>query len=216
MSEANSTHAVVWPPETLSGTASRAKLGMWVFLITDALSFAGLLIAYAALRAASPLWRCSEEAAARGLCATPEPVLGINFTAVLTSILITSSLTMVLAQSAAQEKKTGLFRAFLALTILGGLSFLLGQYQEYFGLWAPGLLDEGLSLSSSLYGSTFFLITGFHGLHVLSGVLYLSAVLVGSFFRPLNTERIEAAGLFWHFVDLVWILVFTFVYLIPE
>lgn len=205
-----------WPAEPLAGTASQGKVGMWTFLVTDALSFAGLLIAYAALRAASPVWRCTEEAARGGRCVSPEPALGVNFTAGLTALLIVSSLTMVMAHAAAQEKKRGQLCLFLGLTLLGGVGFLAGQYQEYFGLWAPGLLDEGLSFSQSLYASTFYLITGFHGLHVLSGVVYLLVTLIGASYKPINPDRIEIAGLFWHFVDLVWILVFTFVYLIPE
>jgi cytochrome c oxidase subunit 3 len=220
------TQSIQWPNDPTYGNASAGKLGMWVFLISDALTFAGLLLGYGALRAGNTVWRCSPELFASGQCTSIEPSLGIGFTAALTFLLICSSVTMVLSYAAIEEGDHKKSARYLALTILGGVLFLLGQAHEYFGVLAPilsplgvhseGLYNEGLLLGQSLYASTFYIITSFHGLHVLSGVLYLSVVWVRTRLKKSTANNIEVAGLFWHFVDLVWILVFTFVYLIPE
>jgi cytochrome c oxidase subunit III len=215
-----------WPKDSVYGASSAGKLGMWVFLISDAITFAGLLMSYGALRAASTVWRCTPALASAGECTSAEPALGIGFTAALTFLLICSSVTMVMSHAAITENNHKQASKYLALTVLGGLLFLLGQAHEYFGVLAPilqplgvhstGLYHEGLFLGQSLYASSFYIITSFHGLHVLSGVLYLSVVLFRTIQRKSTANEVEVAGLFWHFVDLVWILVFTFVYLLPE
>lgn len=188
------------PPDDF-GVATTGKIGMWIFLLSDALSFAGLLLGYAILRAGSATWP------------VPSQELGINFTALLTFLLICSSVTMVLAFAAATEKDKGKTSLYLGLTILGGLLFLLGQRHEY-----TELIHRGLTFGSSNFMSTFYVITSFHGCHVATGVLYLSIVLIqvrrGKFVEDGNHSPIELVGLFWHFVDLIWILVFTFVYLL--
>ena len=121
-------------------------------------------------------------------------------------------------------RSDGKYRDWLALTILGGLGFLAGQMHEYFGFFPGfpthplhGLVGEGLIPGHSAYASTFYLTTGFHGCHVLAGVVYLSTVLARLLAGKLDGRpgAVELAGLFWHFVDLVWILVFTLIYLIP-
>lgn len=191
------------------GKATSGKLAMWVFLCSDALSFAGLLLGYAILRAHTPNWP------------DPNKILGINFTAGMTFLLICSSVTMVLALAAAMEKNRRQTILYLSLTILGGLMFLGGQVYEYQHLYH----DQHMTLSGSKlaamgippqFASTFFVITSFHGMHVFSGVVYLSVILAGVWRGKYMDDPgpIELAGLFWHFVDLVWILVFTFVYLI--
>jgi heme/copper-type cytochrome/quinol oxidase subunit 3 len=206
-----------FPADRDYGRATLGKIGMWIFLLSDALMFAGLLLGYGILRGGSANWR-------------PEgaPDFGINFTAGLTFLLICSSVTMVLAYAAAVEhdrKKTAIF---LGLTILGGVLFLCGQFKEYFGIeWlghltgvemiTHGLTDEGLIFGESARASTFYVITTFHGCHVFSGVTYLSVILVNTLrgkYDGGNYNNIEVVGLFWHFVDLIWILVFTFVYLV--
>jgi cytochrome c oxidase subunit 3 len=196
-----------WPPDAQFGTASLGKIGMWFFLCSDALSFGGLLLGYGILRGQS------------NQCHHPgEPELGINFTAGLTFLLICSSVTMVLAHAAAVENKRKEMLLFLGLTIGGGLLFLTGQFKEYFGIGGPGLIEEGLVFGHSAYASTFYLITSFHGCHVLTGVIYLSVIFVRALLGQFDGGKhnhIEIAGLFWHFVDLVWIIVFTFVYLVP-
>lgn len=177
---------------------------MWVFLISDAFSFAGLLIAYAVLRAQAEVWRHPDE-----------PALGVGFTAGLTFLLICSSLTMVLAHAALAEGRRVQASWFLAATALGGALFLVGQYHEYFGLFdQPGLIPQGLRLGQSAYANTFFVITSFHGLHVFAGVVYLLVSLVRTVTGRTDLPELEVLGLFWHFVDLVWILIFTFVYLL--
>lgn len=181
------------------------------------MSFAGLLLAYGILRGGSDIWRCTEELAKKTGC-QPQPVLGINFTAALTFLLICSSVTMVLAVAASMEGNRKGTMKYLALTILGGILFLCGQYQEWFGFNGQGLLHEGLTFGSTNYATTFYLITGFHGMHVTTGVIYLSVILFQTsrgWYDNGNYNRIELVGLFWHFVDLIWILVFTLVYLIP-
>jgi cytochrome c oxidase subunit 3 len=196
-----------WPADRFMGRASALKIGTWIFLVSDAFSFGGLLLAYAILRAGSTTW-----------WPAGEPALGINFTAGLTFLLICSSVTMVLAVAAAREGRRAATMKFLALTILGGVLFLTGQFHEYFGIHARGLIARGLVFGHSARATTFFLVTSFHGFHVLSGVVLLTVIL-GRVRRGKhdggNYDAVEAAGLFWHFVDLVWILVFTFIYLIP-
>jgi heme/copper-type cytochrome/quinol oxidase subunit 3 len=198
---------LAWPAERFMGRASALKLGMWIFLLSDAFSFAGLLISYGVLRAASSAW-----------WPAGEPPLGINFTAGLTFLLICSSVTMVMAVAASRAGQARQTASYLALTALGGGLFLLGQFHEYFGVGGAGLVESGLRFGASHRATTFYVVTSFHGFHVLTGVVVLSIMLVRTLrARPgsLPADAIESAGLFWHFVDLVWILVFTFVYLIP-
>lgn len=201
-----------YPEESHYGRVSEGKIGMWMFLLSDAFSFGGLLLAYAILRGGSSEAWIPEKA----------PELGINFTAGLTFILICSSVSMVMAYAAAVENNRGGTLKWLGVTIFFGVLFLCGQLQEYFGTFAfifhhEGLIAEGLRFGDSHYATTFYAITGFHGMHVLSGVIYLSAVFVRTAmgkYEGGNYNEIECAGLFWHFVDLVWILVFTFIYLL--
>jgi cytochrome c oxidase subunit III len=197
-------HEVVWPPDAQYGTATPGKIGMWIFLISDAFSFAGLLIAYGILRAGHPVWRQPDE-----------PALGVTFTAVLTLLLICSSVTNVLAYAAAVEEKRRQAAALLGATALAGILFLVGQCQEYFGIWGGGLVREGLVFGRSARASIFYVITSFHGLHVFTGVVYIIAILVAYLRGRVGPRQIELLGLFWCFVDFVWIFVFSFVYLIP-
>jgi heme/copper-type cytochrome/quinol oxidase subunit 3 len=192
-------------PDAHFGDATPGKLGMWVFLVSDANMFAGLLLAYGVLRGGSPRWR-----------PPGQPELGINFTAGLTFLLICSSVSMVLAYAAMAEGHRRRAVHYLLLTALGGVLFLVGQYHEYFGIWHPGLSERGLRFGSSAYASTFYVITGFHGAHVLSGVVLLLLAAVATGRGRATRHDVEVVGLFWHFVDLVWIIVFTLIYLIPE
>ncbi len=226
-----------WPDDAQYGRATAGKIGMWIFLLSDGFSFGGLLLAYGILRGGAtagdlcPPAEASaavvQEYVAKSSMATVsrcwhnpflhEPMLGINFTALLTFLLICSSVTMVLAHAAAVEGNRKKLCTFLALTILGGVLFLCGQYQEYFGIWSEGLTREGLHFGASAYANTFYLITSFHGAHVTTGCIYLTVMLIRSLMGKYdngNHNHIEILGLFWHFVDLVWILVFTFIYLL--
>ncbi len=177
------------------------KLGMWIFLAGDAMTFGAGIAAYGALRWYNVNW--------------PDPAdwLGITLTAVMTFILICSSLTMVEALSSVQHGNQKRMQMFLGLTVLGGIIFLGCQASE----WHHLIWGEGLSIKTSLFSATFFILTGFHGCHVFGGVVYLATLLIKSIGKEATMHEaklLEIAGLYWHFVDLVWILIFTFVYLI--
>ena len=195
----------VEPAESPLTPESWGKLGMWIFLAADAMSFGALLAGYGALRFGSTDWP------------VPARVLGIGLTAFMTFLLICSSVTMVLALAAIQRGDQRGLRTFLSLTILGGVMFLGMQAYEWTHLIHRGLTLTGNPFGAALFGTTFFIITGFHGAHVTGGVIYLSCYLVGALLGRVtqgNANAIEIAALYWHFVDLVWILVFTFVYLL--
>lgn len=196
------------------GHATNGKIAMWIFLVTDGLTFAGLLLGYGYLRIKNPTWP------------DPQKLLGIQLTGVATFLLICSSLSMVLSLAAAAEKNKAGMLKWLFVTALGGMAFLGIQYYEY-----THLIHEGMKLwgfhghvSERFHGvpdnfaSTFYVITGFHGMHVTTGVIYLLVMLAKGAAQktitPAYYNMLEIAGLFWHFVDLVWILVFTFIYLI--
>ena len=195
----NQTQAI--PVNDPFGQATTGKLGMWLFIIVDGLSFTGLLIAGIALRAASPeIWPVAGD------------VLDIPLTAFNTFLLICTSFTMVMALNCVQKgDQTGL-KKFLGLTMAGGVVFLGIQVYEYSHFIMVDFLP-----STSIYAAVFYVTTCFHGLHVLSGVIYIACILrmAGlNAYSADNWDHVEILGLFWHFVDLVWILVFTIIYLI--
>ncbi|MCG3135368.1 MAG: putative cytochrome c oxidase subunit 3 [Planctomycetes bacterium] len=195
------------------------KFAMWLFLASDAMGFVGLVGAYVVLRAgARGDWRphqgdygvtLHKDASGNPVPGLPEmdPII----TGLMTFVLILSSFFMVKALSAVQRgDKAGLVR-WLGLTTLGGLAFLGGQVYEY-----THLISNGFVMSAHPYAATFFICTGFHGAHVLAGVIYLSCMWIGSVrgkYGADNASPIELVGLFWHFVDLVWIIIFTVIYL---
>lgn len=186
------------------GSASISKLAMWIFLVTDAMSFSGFLLAYAVLRSTKN-WP------------NPADHLGINLSGFATFILICSSVSMVLAIDSCKSKKRQEMLNWLLATISGGVVFLGIQAYEYTHLVHQGISFASFTHGPSLFSSTFYIVTGFHGLHVLTGVIYLICeyrmALRGDYDQG-NYNRLEVLGLFWHFVDLVWILVFTFIYLL--
>jgi len=205
MSEAAVMHAAVEPAESPLTPESWGKLGMWVFLAGDAMSFGGLIVGYGILRNGSSNWP------------VPAHVLGINLTAFMTFLLICSSVTMVLSLSAIKRGDQSGLRKFLFLTVLGGAAFLGLQVYEWTHLIERGMTLTGNPFGAALFGATFFVLTGFHGCHVFGGVVYLSCVLIQALrgrFGEQHHNEVEIAGLYWHFVDLVWILIFTFVYLV--
>lgn len=178
------------------------KLMMWIFIISDALLFAGLLVGYAFVRIASPAWPDRGE------------VFHLSMIAFMTFLLISSSATMASAVAAAGRGDRAATVRFLIFTILGGLGFLGMQAYE----WST-LIHEGARLSSNpwgvpAFGASFFLITGFHGSHVLSGVVLLAITAWRMAAGKSTAAGIELAGLYWHFVDLVWVFIFTLFYLI--
>jgi heme/copper-type cytochrome/quinol oxidase subunit 3 len=242
------------PAESPLTPESWGKLGMWVFLAGDAMSFGVLLAGYGALRYFDPTWP------------PPSSILGIQLTALMTFLLICSSVTMVEALAGIRQGDEAKLRRFLVLTIIGGATFLGLQAYE----WNKLIVHEGQSIAKDNFGATFFILTGFHGCHVFGGVVYLSAILGravrgvrsavvtgvtgaaaalgvigitaksesalvafigaavagGIVYGVANAQRgprgtysahsnseVEIGALYWHFVDLIWILVFTFVYL---
>lgn len=178
------------------------KLMMWLFVVTDALLFAGLLAAYGFVRLANPRWPPAGD------------VFHLNFIALMTFILISSSATMATAVAAARRGPVAGAVRFVLLTIVGGLLFLGCQAYEWISL-----IGQGAKLSSNpwgvpLFSSAFFVMTGFHGAHVITGLLVLSILAARAARGRSSAESVELAGIYWHFVDLVWVFIFTLVYLI--
>jgi cytochrome c oxidase subunit III len=176
------------------------RIGMWIFLVTDAMGFGALLLAYGVLRARAAGW--------------PDPMerFMIPVAAAMTLALLTSSLAVLLALSAADEGRGGAARGWLVATMLCGLAFLGGQAFEYSHLL---LGSAPMGLRSGLFASLFYVITGFHGLHVVAGLLVLAAVAISRGTGPAWSRRVEVAALFWHFIDVAWVAIFTFIYLLP-
>ncbi|MBS1904466.1 MAG: heme-copper oxidase subunit III [Bacteroidetes bacterium] len=255
---------------TSTGTLM-GKVFMWLFLCQDALMFMGFFAAYISVRiGAGNLWP-SPETHVQGVEHYP---LNIPLTALNTFVLICSSVTMVMAVQAAHWKNIKKTILWLALTVIGGSIFLGIQYGEYYHL----IVNDGMGMEKSLFDATFFSLTGFHGIHVFSGVAYLLSLVIALLMGPIDSHKkesywlinlwrlvcvgitlfmffnvtkkwpplphvlipivagavpyimvrgirwmrtrhdtgdiVEVAGLYWHFVDLIWIILFTLVYLI--
>jgi len=184
-----------------SSGISNVKLGMWLFLGSECLLFGGLISTYMLYRGRV------------GQGPTPSQVFDIPFTSVSSFVLLMSSLTMVLAVSSATKKDDRGTTLWLTVTALLGATFVGGQVYEF-----TAFKSEGLGFGTSLFGSSFYTLTGFHGVHVTVGIIMLMA-LVGIVQRGeipgSKAETIEMIGLYWHFVDIVWIVIFTLIYLIP-
>ena len=206
MSEAAAAHVEAEAFETPLTPESWGKLGMWTFLAGDAMSFGTLLAAYGAVRFGSGDWP------------VPGDILGVGLSGFMTFLLICSSVTMVWGLAAAQQSDVAGFRRWIFLTAVGGMIFLGLQAWE----WYEFIVHKGLGFSSNmdgspLFGTTFYVITGFHGMHVTGGVVYLLCILIkgwNGYYSGPNAHIVEITGLYWHFVDLVWIMVFTFIYLV--
>ncbi len=184
-----------------SSGISNNKLGMWLFLGSECLLFGGLISTYMLYRGRV------------GTGPTPSQVFDIPFTSVSSFVLLMSSLTMVFAVSAAAKKDNRATSLWLTVTALLGATFVGGQVYEF-----TAFMSEGLGFTTSLFGSSFYALTGFHGVHVTVGIIMLMA-MVGIVQRSEvpgeMSEAIEMIGLYWHFVDVVWIVIFTLIYLIP-
>jgi cytochrome c oxidase subunit 3 len=224
--------------------ASYGKLMMWFFLLSDAFTFSGLLITYGLLRYSHQAYEgtVANFVPSQSYWPIPEKIfdafpflhgveLPLAFVGLMTFILIMSSVTMVLAVEAGHRMdKQGVMK-WMLWTIVGGLTFLGCQAWEWshfihgteHGLLVDGVTVFGANLhineyGPSLFADLFFFITGFHGTHVLSGVV-LNVIIfyqasMGTFEKRGHYEMVEKVGLYWHFVDLVWVFVFTFFYLI--
>jgi len=180
---------------------SNAKLGMWAFLGSDCLLFGGLISTFLIMRSKDVV---------RGL--PVKDIYDIPFTSVSSFVLLMSSMTMVLALAGIQRGDHRKARTWILATALLGLVFVSGQVYEFTTFY-----NEGLGFTTNLQSSAFYVLTGFHGVHVTVGILLLLSLYVMSLRGHLPTERsetVEIVGLYWHFVDVVWILIFTVVYLI--
>ena len=198
-----------WGGGELPYHVGHKKLGMWLFIVSDALTFSALLIGYSYVRASSDQW--------------PTPFKfspSIIFSTVMTLCLLSSSFTMVMAVAGSARRDYKAVRRWIGLTMLGGIAFLVLHIYE----WLHLINDEGLkpySLphewlerwpnASPLFGASFFGLTGLHMFHVLTGVLYLGVIAIRA--RRNTHEDVEISGLYWHFVDLVWMFVFPLIYL---
>ncbi len=174
------------------------KLGMWIFLASEVMFFSALIAAFLMFRLRGP--------------ADANHVLNIPLTAFNTFVLLTSSMTVVLALAAAQRNDQAKLRLWLLVSLLFGGTFLSVQMIEYFKLF-----QEGLTINSNIFGTIFFTLTGFHGTHVFIGLLWLVGIIVQAFrgrFSATYNMSLEIFGLYWHFVDIVWIILFVIVYLI--
>ncbi len=181
---------------------SNEKLAMWTFLGSECLLFGALISTYMLYRGKSVSGP------------TPEDVYDIPYTSVSSFILLMSSLTMVMALAAIQRGDHRRVRVWLLATALLGATFIAGQVYEF-----TAFIREGLTLKTNVFGSSFFVLTGFHGVHVTLGIVMLLSLWSMSMRGQLPKEKsevVEIAGLYWHFVDVVWIVIFTVVYLIPS
>jgi heme/copper-type cytochrome/quinol oxidase subunit 3 len=184
---------------TSTGLPNR-KLLMWAFIGSECMLFGSLIITYLVYRGRSIVGPY------------PEELLNIPFITVTTFVLLMSSLTMVLALAAVQRNDMRQGKLWLLMTALLGLVFLSGQVYEF-----SHFVHEGLGLTTNLFGASFFLLTGTHGAHVLVGVIWLLSLFVlavGGRLTSANAETVEITGLYWHFVDVVWIVLFTIIYLL--
>jgi heme/copper-type cytochrome/quinol oxidase subunit 3 len=176
-------------------------LGLWVFLASEAVFFSGLIATYVVVFIRSTVGPL------------PHEVLSIPLVSVNTFILIASSLAMVTALANAREGSVQKAIRWLIATAVLGLLFLGGQAFEFTHLYL-----DGVTMSHNLFGAAFFTLTGTHGLHVLSGVIWITLVILqlrqGRYGEDHGGDKIEVLGLYWHFVDLIWIIIFTVVYLI--
>jgi cytochrome c oxidase subunit 3 len=176
------------------------KIGFWTFMASECLFFGTLISTYLVYKHSSiegPF---------------PEEVLNIPLTSVSTFVLLMSSLAMVLALDGVARGRRGLAVGWLSAVIVLGLVFLGFQAYEF-----THFVHEGLTIQRNIFGSAFFVLTGFHGAHVSVGVIWLTTLLVLSLRGRLPPSRalaVEIAGLYWHFVDIVWIAIFTLIYLI--
>jgi cytochrome c oxidase subunit 3/cytochrome o ubiquinol oxidase subunit 3 len=180
---------------------SNNKLAMWLFLGSECLLFGGLISTYM-------LYRGRVSVGPR-----PDQVYSIPFTSVSSFVLLMSSLTMVLAVSAAKLGDVRKTRVWLTTTALLGSSFVGGQIFEFTTFYR-----KGLGFTTSLFGSSFYTLTGFHGVHVTVGVILLLSLVAMTLRGSISgdqAEVVEMIGLYWHFVDIIWIVIFTLVYLIP-
>ncbi len=207
---------------TTTGLDNR-KIAIWAFIGSECMLFASLISTYLIYKGRSVVGPFPHEACSPPACATPLPaILDIPVTSASTFVLLMSSLSMVLALAAVENRylpKTtrgdrilGSSKLWLWATCILGATFLGFQAYEF-----TSFVHEGLTIRTNLFGSSFFTLTGFHGAHVTAGVIWLGTLLAIDYRRglePRDAINVDIAALYWHFVDVVWIAIFTLVYLI--
>ena len=179
---------------------SNTKLGMWLFLASECLLFGGLITTYL-------LYKRPLEGP------TPKEIFDIPFTSTSSFVLLMSSLTMVLAVSAIERGDHERLRIWIGATARLGAPVIAGQIYEF-----TVFVREGLGFTTSRFSSAFYTLTGFHGVHVTIGIIMLMSLVLLSLRGKLpehRSETVEIVGLYWHFVDVVWIFIFAVVYLVP-
>jgi cytochrome c oxidase subunit III len=191
-----------WNGGTCPFGAGWRKLMMWWFIVTDGLLFAGFLVSYGYARILAMKWPDQAH------------VFSLKYIAVMTFVLISSSATMASAVDLARRGSRSAALRFVLLTILGGAIFLGMQAYEWAHLIGEGARLNGNPWGDAAFGAYFFLLTGFHGTHVLTGLVVLGSTAVRSARGLTTAEGVEMAGLYWHFVDLVWVFIFTLFYLL--
>ncbi len=180
---------------------SNTKLGMWLFLASECLLFGGLITTYL-------LYKHPLEGP------TPHEIFDIPFTSTSSFVLLMSSLTMVLAVSAIERGEHQRMRVWIGATAVLGATFIAGQIYEF-----TVFVREGLGFTTSRFSSAFYTLTGFHGIHVTIGIIMLVSLVLLSLRGKIpehRAETVEIVGLYWHFVDVVWVVIFAVVYLIPS
>ena len=183
------------------GGISTSLLGMVLFIASEIMFFGGLFGAYFTLRSAAPQWPPPDN-----------PHLSAPYAAVLTAILVTSSVTMQFGVWAIRKNNQRRLILCLGVSLLLGATFLAMQALEY-----ANLIEEGMTLSSGVFGSTFYTLTGFHGAHVAGGAAFILIVLLrarSGQFTARYHDTVEMASYYWHFVDVVWIGLFSTIYLL--
>ncbi len=191
------------------------KAMMWLFLLSDTFIFSSFLVGYMNVRISTTVpWPDTSQVFALTIAGHEIPLILI---AIMTFVLISSSGTMVLAVNYGYRRNRGVTAALLLVTAALGASFVSMQVFEWTKLIHEGVRPWGNPFGAPQFGSSFFMITGFHGAHVTAGVIYLSIVawkvLRGDYDRKGNYQGVEILGLYWHFVDLVWVFIFAFFYL---
>ncbi|HEY1262736.1 MAG TPA: cytochrome c oxidase subunit 3 [Terriglobales bacterium] len=194
--------ASFWNGGALPYAIPSKKLGMWLFIVSDAITFSAVIFAYGYLRLAAPDWPRPFE--------TPSIV---NAT-VMTFVLLTSSVAMVLAVRASNLGKVSGAVGWLLATAAGGMLFDVLHIREWLGLIHEGVRPFQNPWGTPMFGAAFFTMTGLHMVHVTIGVIYLLIVAAGYRARKLSAVDVEVSGLYWHFVDLVWMFIFPLVYLL--
>lgn len=197
-SEAGSASGTHAPPQSLDNST----LGFWIFLSAECVLFASLIGTYILLHNQT------------NGGPTPHSIFDLRLTFVGTIALLLSSLTMVLGYYQVLRGNVKGMRAWLVVTILLGLVFLVETAYEFSGFWA-----QGLTLQSSPFGSAFYTLVGFHAMHVTFGLFWITSLLIYSFKPRFNQEaatKVGVMGLYWHFVDVVWVVIFSVVYLLGK